>query len=94
MAYAKSKNVMRFSPWNKIEKIVISKTFFFISLALIFLSIISLLGIGGLWLNANFPAVDPISESRRTLPIISLLIAGIQGLICSIQTRQLLSKFW
>ena len=94
MAYAKSKNVMRFSPWNQIEKIVISKEFFFVSLALISLSLVALLGIGSLWLNSNFPSVDPISESRRTLPLISLLIAGIQGIICSIQTRQLLSKFW
>ena len=94
MAYAKSKNVMRFSPWNRIEKIVISKSFFFVSLILISMSLVALLGIGGLWLNSNFPAVDPIGESRRTLPLISLLIAGIQGIICSIQTRQLLSKFW
>jgi glycosyltransferase involved in cell wall biosynthesis len=94
MAYAKSKNVMRFNPWNRIEKVIISKSFFFISLTLISFSIISLLGIGGLWLNSNFPAIDPIGESRRTLPLISLLIAGLQGIICSIQTRQLLSKFW
>jgi hypothetical protein len=63
-------------------------------LILISVSLAALLGIGGLWLNSNFPAVDPIGESRRTLPLISLLIAGIQGVICSIQTRQLLSKFW
>jgi len=94
MAYAKSKNVMRFNPWNRIEKVIISKSFFFISLTLILFSIISLSGISGLWLNANFPAVDPIGESRRTLPLVSLLIAGLQGIICSIQTRQLLSKFW
>jgi hypothetical protein len=94
MAYAKSKNVMRFNPWNRIEKVIISKSFFFISLTLMLFSIISLLGISGLWLNSNFPAVDPIGESRRTLPLVSLLIAGLQGIICSIQTRQLLSKFW
>jgi glycosyltransferase involved in cell wall biosynthesis len=94
MAYAKSKNVMRFHPWNRIERIVTSKGFLFVSLILISISLAALLGIGGLWLNSNFPAVDPIDESRRTVPIISLLIAGIQGVICSIQTRQLLSKFW
>jgi glycosyltransferase involved in cell wall biosynthesis len=94
MAYAKSKNVMRFRPWRRIEKIVTSKSFFIASLVLISVSLAALLGIGGLWLNSNFPAVDPIGESRRTLPLISILIAGIQGIICSIQTRQLLSKFW
>ena len=94
MAYAKSKNVVRFRPWNSIEKIVTSKGFLTVALAISFFSLISLVSIGGLWLNANFPAVDPISESRKTLPLISLLIAGVQGLMCSIQSRQILSKFW
>jgi hypothetical protein len=56
--------------------------------------LISLIGISGLWLSANFPSVDPISESRRTIPLVSSLIAGVQGLMCAVQTRQILSKFW
>ena len=94
MAYATSKNVVRFKPWNSIQRIVTSKGFLTFTLALSLLSFASLISIGSLWLSANFPAVDPISESRKTLPLISLLIVGVQGLMCSVQTRQILSKFW
>jgi glycosyltransferase involved in cell wall biosynthesis len=94
MAYAKSKNVVRFKPWNYIEKFITSKRFIASASLISLISLVSLIGIGGLWLSANFPAVDPIGESRKTLPVISLLISGVQGLMCSIQTRQILSKFW
>ena len=94
MAYATSKNVVRFKPWDSIQRVVTSKSFLTISLIITLFSFASLLSIGSLWLSANFPAVDPLSESRRTLPIISSLIAGVQGLMCSVQTRQILSKFW
>jgi glycosyltransferase involved in cell wall biosynthesis len=94
MAYATSKNVVRFKPWDSIQKVVTSKSFLTFSLIISLLSFASLFSIGSLWLSANFPAVDPLSESRRTLPIISSLIVGVQGMMCSVQTRQILSKFW
>jgi hypothetical protein len=94
MAYAKSKNVVRFNPWTSIERIVTSKMFLAFSIIISLISLISLIGISGLWLSANFPSVDPISESRRTIPLVSSLIAGVQGLMCAVQTRQILSKFW
>lgn len=94
MAYATSKNVVRFKPWDSIQRVVTSKSFLTISLIISLLSFASLFSIGSLWLSANFPAVDPLSESRRTLPIISSLIVGVQGMMCSVQTRQILSKFW
>jgi glycosyltransferase involved in cell wall biosynthesis len=94
MAYAKSKNVVRFRPWNYIEKFITSKSFIASASLISLISLGLMISIGGLWLNANFPAVDPIAESRKTLPVISLLISGVQGLMCSIQTRQILSKFW
>lgn len=94
MAYARAKNVVRFTPWNSIQRVVTSKGFLTFSLAVTLFSLVSLISIGGLWLSANFPAVDPLSESRKTLPLVSLLIVGVQGLMCSVQTRQILSKFW
>ena len=94
MAYARAKNVVRFTPWNSIQRVVTSKGFLTFSMAVTLFSLVSLISIGGLWLSANFPAVDPLSESRKTLPLISLLIVGVQGLMCSVQTRQVLSKFW
>lgn len=94
MAVAKAKSITRFKPWNMIEKIVTSKTFLWTSATLFITSLIALLGIGGNWLNSNFPFVDPISESRKTIPLIALAIAGAQGVLCSIQVRQVLSKFW
>ena len=94
MAYARAKNVVRFTPWNSIQRVITSKGFLTFSMVVSLLSLFSLISIGGLWLSANFPAVDPLSESRKTLPLISLLIVGVQGLMCSVQTRQILSKFW
>jgi glycosyltransferase involved in cell wall biosynthesis len=94
MAYATSKNVVRFKPWNLIEMIVTSRVFLALTVAISLFSLALLISIGSLWLSANFPAVDPISESRKTLPLISLLTVGVQGLMCSVQTRQILSKFW
>ena len=94
MAYATSKNVVRFTPWVSLEKIVTSRGFLILTTTISLLSFASLISIGSLWLTANFPAVDPISESRRTLPLISLLIVAVQGVMCSVQTRQILSKFW
>ncbi len=94
MAYATSKNVVRFKPWNLIQRIVTSTGFLTLTVAISLLSLALLISIGSLWLSANFPAVDPITESRKTLPLISLLTVGVQGLMCSVQTRQILSKFW
>lgn len=94
MAVAKSKSITRFRPWKLIEKTVTSKIFPWISIFFLVLGISSLVGISGNWLNSNFPSVDPISESRKTIPAIALIIAGAQGVLCSIQVRQVLSKFW
>lgn len=94
MAVAKSKSITRFRPWPVIEKTVTSKVFLWTSIALLITGISSLVGISGTWLNSNFPSVDPISESRKTIPAIAAVIAGAQGVLCSIQVRQVLSKFW
>jgi hypothetical protein len=94
MAVAKSKSITRFRPWPVIEKTVTSKAFLWISLAFLVAGISSLVGVSGNWLNSNFPSVDPISESRKTIPAIAVVIAGAQGILCSIQVRQVLSKFW
>jgi glycosyltransferase involved in cell wall biosynthesis len=94
MAVAKAKAITRFRPWKKIEGVVTSTKFFWISTSLFFIGIITLLGIGGSWLHSNFPSVDPIQQSRKTIPLIALVITGAQGILCSIQVRQVLSKFW
>jgi hypothetical protein len=94
MAVAKSKSITRFRPWPVLEKTVTSKVFLWTSLAFLIAGISSLVGISGNWLNSNFPSVDPISESRKTIPAIAVVIAGAQGILCSIQVRQVLSKFW
>lgn len=94
MAVAKAKSITRFKPWKGIEKIITSKIFLWTSLMLLAFGLFTLLGIGGSWFNSNFASVDPISESRKTIPLIALVIAGAQGALCSIQVRQVLSKFW
>ena len=94
MAVAKAKSITRFKPWKGIEKIITSKLFLWTSLMLLAFGLFTLLGIGGSWFNSNFASVDPISESRKTIPLIALVIAGAQGALCSIQVRQVLSKFW
>ena len=94
MAVAKAKSITRFKPWKGIEKIITSKLFLWTSLMLLVFGLFTLLGIGGSWFNSNFASVDPISESRKTIPLIALVIAGAQGTLCSIQVRQVLSKFW
>lgn len=94
MAVANAKAITRFKPWKKIERVVVSATFFWISFTLVFFGIATLLGIGGSWLQSNFPSVDPFQQTRKTIPLIAIVIAGVQGLICSIQVRQVLSKFW
>jgi glycosyltransferase involved in cell wall biosynthesis len=94
MAVAKAKSITRFRPWKTIEGIITSKFFTGLSILLLMLGISLLLGIGGNWFNANFPSVDPILESRKTIPLIAIVITGAQGLLCSIQVRQVLSKFW
>lgn len=94
MANAESKNVARFKPWDYLRKAIKSRSF---SLASTFLAIIGMTGlmfIGGNWIGANTPAVNPFEESQRTIPLVALTILGIQGLITSIQVRQILSKFW
>jgi glycosyltransferase involved in cell wall biosynthesis len=94
MAVAKAKSITRIKPWKGIEKIITSKLFLWTSLMLLAFGLFTLLGIGGSWFNSNFASVDPISESRKTIPLIALVIAGAQGALCSIQVRQVLSKFW
>ncbi len=94
MAVAKSKSITRFRPWPIIEKTVTSKVFLWISLVFLATGISSLVGISGNWLNSNFPSVNPISESRKTISAIAVVIAGTQGVLCSIQVRQVLSRFW
>lgn len=94
MAVAKAKSITRFTPWKFIERLVTSNLFMWMSVSILILGIAALLGIGGAWFTSNFPSVDPILESRKTIPLIALVIAGAQGLLCSIQVRQVLSKFW
>lgn len=94
MAVAKAKSITRFTPWKFIERLVTSNLFMWMSVSILILGIAALLGIGGSWFTSNFPSVDPILESRKTIPLIALVIAGAQGLLCSIQVRQVLSKFW
>jgi len=94
MAVAKAKSITRFKPWEKIERIITSQPFLWTSLLLLAIGLFTLLGIGGFWFNSNFASVDPTSESRKTIPLIALVIAGAQGVLCSIQVRQVLSKFW
>jgi glycosyltransferase involved in cell wall biosynthesis len=94
MAHAESKNVPRFRPWNSLRRIFKSKNF---SLASFFLSILGTLGllfIGGDWIGDNTPALNPITETQRTIPLVAITILGVQGLITSIQVRQIVSKFW
>lgn len=94
MAVAKAKSITRFKPWQTIEGIIISKHVIWASILILTLASIALFEIGGSWLNSNFAAVDPVAESRKTIPLIALVVAGAQGLLCSIQVRQVLSKFW
>lgn len=94
MAVAKAKSITRFKPWQTIESIVISKHVIWASILILTLASLALFEIGGSWLNSDFAAVDPVSESRKTIPLIALVVAGAQGLLCSIQVRQVLSKFW
>jgi hypothetical protein len=94
MAVAKAKAITRFKPWKTIEVIVTSNVFLWISAFLLILGVAALFGIGGAWFSSDFPSVDPILESRKTIPLIALVIAGAQGLLCSIQVRQVLSRFW
>ncbi len=94
MAVAKAKAITRFKPWKTIEMIVTSNLFLWVSAFLLILGVAALFGIGGAWFSSDFPSVDPILESRKTIPLIALVIAGAQGLLCSIQVRQVLSRFW
>jgi glycosyltransferase involved in cell wall biosynthesis len=94
MAYAKSKQIPRFNPWERIERTITSKTFGSVSALFMTIGFLGLALIGGHWFSLNFPAVDPSIETRRTLPLVGLLVTGMQGVLCSIQVRQILSKFW
>jgi len=94
MAHSVSKNVLRFELWSRVSEIIRSKSFSLISSLLIFLAILSLVSFGAGWINENMPAVNAIVGARRSLPIVALAVTGVQGLICSIQVRQILSKFW
>ena len=94
MAVAKAKLVTRFKPWESLEKVLTSKLFLTSSIALSLVGVFWLASIGSIWLQNDFPSVNPLSESRKTIPLVGLVIAGGQGILCSIQVRQVLSKFW
>lgn len=94
MAHAESKNVARFKPWETLRKTIKSRTFSLISSFFAIVGTLGLTLIGGDWISANTPTVNPITETQRTVPLVALTILGIQGLITSIQVRQVLSKFW
>ncbi len=94
MAVAKAKLVTRFKPWESLEKVLTSKLFLSSSIALSLVGVFWLASIGSIWLQNDFPSVNPFSESRKTIPLVGLVIAGGQGILCSIQVRQVLSKFW
>jgi hypothetical protein len=53
-----------------------------------------LMYIGGDWIGTNTPSVDPITESRKTIPLIALTLLGVHGSIATMQVRQILSRFW
>ena len=94
MAVAKAKLVTLFKPWESLEKVLTSKLFLSSSIALSLVGVFWLASIGSIWLQNDFPSVNPLSESRKTIPLVGLVIAGGQGILCSIQVRQVLSKFW
>lgn len=94
MAHAESKNVARFKPWDSLRKLIKSRNFSLASSTLAIIGMMGLMFIGGDWIGANTPAVNPITETQRTIPLVAMTILGIQGLITSIQVRQILSKFW
>jgi glycosyltransferase involved in cell wall biosynthesis len=94
MANAESKNVARFRPWDSLRRAIKSRNFSLASTLLAIIGMAGLMFIGGGWIGANTPATNPVEESQRTIPLVALTILGIQGLITSIQVRQILSKFW
>lgn len=94
MAHAESKNVARFKPWDTLRSAIRSRIFSLTSFVLACMGMMGLLFIGGDWIGANTPALNPITESQRTIPLVAVTILGIQGLITSIQVRQVISKFW
>ena len=94
MAYAKSKGINRFKSWDKTEELITSNIFVFSSISLMTIGIFGLAILGGFWVSSNFSAFDPITSSQKTIPCVAIVVAGTQGILCSIQVRQLLSKFW
>ena len=94
MAYAKSKGINRFKSWDKTEELITSNIFVFSSILLMTIGIFGLAILGGFWVSSNFSAFDPITSSQKTIPCVAIIVAGTQGILCSIQVRQLLSKFW
>ena len=94
MAYAKSKGINRFKSWDKTEKLLTSNRFALSSILLMSIGVFGLAILGGFWVSNNFSAFDPITSSQKTIPCVALIVAGTQGILCSIQVRQLLSKFW
>ena len=94
MAYAKSKGINRFKSWDKTEELITSNIFALSSILLMTIGVLGLAILGGFWVNNNFPAFDPITSSQKTIPCVAVIVAGTQGVLCSIQVRQLLSKFW
>ena len=94
MAYAKSKGINRFKFWDETENLLTSNRFALSSILLMSIGIFGLAILGGLWVSNNFSAFDPITSSQKTIPCVAVIVAGTQGILCSIQVRQLLSKFW
>lgn len=94
MAYAKSKAINRFKFWDKTEKLLTSNIFALFSIVLITIGISGLAILGGSWVGTNFSAFDPVSSSQKTISCVGIIVAGAQGILCSIQVRQILSKFW
>jgi len=94
IALAKSKGINRFTVWEKIEKILRSRFLVGISLSFIAVGIIGLAILGEKWIAMGYGWMDPVTESKRSIPLVAVIITGIQMLLCSIQVRQVLSRFW
>jgi glycosyltransferase involved in cell wall biosynthesis len=94
MAHIESKNIPRFRFWNILRSLIKSKYTPLASSSFALMGVIGLMYIGGDWIGTNTPSVDPITESRKTIPLIALTLLGVHGSIATMQVRQILSRFW
>jgi glycosyltransferase involved in cell wall biosynthesis len=94
MAHIESKNIPRFRFWNILRSFIKSKYTPLASSSFALMGVIGLMYIGGDWIGTNTPSVDPITESRKTIPLIALTLLGVHGSIATMQVRQILSRFW